>query len=88
VLGVVHYLSRISYTVFLLHFPVCLVVNAAFTEFVPAQPWPQAFGMLLAWAGSLAVGAWFHHTAEAPAMRWITRRRSTGSGLSQRPVAD
>ncbi len=88
VLGVVHYLSRISYAVFLLHFPVCLVVNAAFTEFVPAQPWPQAFGMLLAWTSSVAVGALFHHMAEAPAMRWITRRRSTGWHLGQRPVAD
>ena len=88
VLGAVHYLSRISYAVFLLHFPVCLVVNAAFTEFVPAQPWPQAFGMLLAWTSSVAVGALFHHMAEAPAMRWVTRRRSTGWRLSPRPVAD
>jgi peptidoglycan/LPS O-acetylase OafA/YrhL len=88
VLGALHYLSRISYAVFLLHFPVCLVVNAAFTEFVPPRTWPQAAGVLLAWAGSVAVGALFHHVAEAPAMRWITRRRSTGWRLSQRSVAD
>ena len=83
-LGVLHYLGRISYAVFLLHFPVCLVINAAFTEFVPAQPWPQALGMLLAWSCSVAVGALFHHVAEAPVMRWITRCRSAGWGLGFR----
>lgn len=34
--------GRISYAVFLVHFPVCLVVNAAFTRFVPAMPELQA----------------------------------------------
>ena len=88
VLGVLHYLSRISYAVFLLHFPVCLVVNAAFTEFVPSQPWPQAAGMLLAWSCSVAVGALFHHVAEAPVMRWITRCRSAGWRWGRRTAID
>ena len=88
ILCVVHYLSRISYAVFLLHFPVCLVVNAAFTEFVSPQAWPQAFGVLLAWAGSVAAGALFHHVAEVPMMRWITRCRSTGWRWARGTVAD
>jgi peptidoglycan/LPS O-acetylase OafA/YrhL len=83
-LGVLHYLGRISYAVFLLHFPVCLVVNAVFTEFVPPEPWPQALGVLLAWTGSVAVGALFHHLAEAPLMRWITRCRNAGWRLGLR----
>lgn len=83
-LGVLHYLGQISYAVFLLHFPVCLVVNAVFTEFVPPEPWPQALGVLLAWAGSVAVGALFHHLAEAPVMRWITRCRNAGWRLGLR----
>ena len=83
-LGVLHYLGRISYAVFLLHFPVCLVVNAVFTEFVPPEPWPQALGVLLAWTGSVAVGALFHHLAEAPVMRWITRCRNAGWRLGLR----
>lgn len=89
VLDGLHYLGRISYAVFLLHFPVCLVVNAAFTAFVPARPWPQAFGLLLAWAGSVAAGALFHHAAEAPLVGWIARCRSAGwrpmTGFSRRP---
>jgi len=83
-LGALHYLGQISYAVFLLHFPVCLVVNAVFTEFVPPEPWPQALGVLLAWAGSVAVGALFHHLAEAPVMRWITRCRNAGWRLGLR----
>jgi peptidoglycan/LPS O-acetylase OafA/YrhL len=60
------------------------VVNAVFTEFVPPEPWPQALGVLLAWAGSVAVGALFHHLAEAPVMRWITRCRNAGWRLGLR----
>jgi peptidoglycan/LPS O-acetylase OafA/YrhL len=59
-------LGRISYSVFLVHFPVCLIVNAAFTRFAPAEPVVQAGGMLLAWMASLAVGAAFHHWVELP----------------------
>ncbi len=60
------FLGRISYAVFLIHFPVCLVVNAAFTRFAPALPEMQAVGMLLAWAASIAVGAAFHRWIEVP----------------------
>jgi peptidoglycan/LPS O-acetylase OafA/YrhL len=59
-------LGRISYAVFLVHFPVCLVVNAAFTRFVPAVPELQALGVATAWLGSLAAGAAFHRWVEQP----------------------
>ncbi len=59
-------LGRISYSVFLVHFPVCLMVNAAFTRFVPAEPYWQAAGMLVGWAASLAAGAAFFRWVEAP----------------------
>lgn len=77
-LGRLHYLGQISYAVFLMHFPICLLVNAAFSAFVPAEPWPQAFGMLLAWVASVWAGALFHRLAEAPLMRWVTRCRAAG----------
>jgi peptidoglycan/LPS O-acetylase OafA/YrhL len=60
------FLGRISYAVFLVHFPVCLVVNAAFTRFAPADPALQAIGVLLAWAASVAAGAVFHRWVEVP----------------------
>jgi peptidoglycan/LPS O-acetylase OafA/YrhL len=59
-------LGRISYAVFLVHFPVCLVINAAFTRFVPAEPHWQLLGMLCAWGASVAAGAAFHRWVEAP----------------------
>lgn len=66
------FLGRISYSVFLVHFPVALVVNAAFTRFAPPSPQVQAVGMLLAWGASIAVGAAFYRFVETPLGR-LTR---------------
>jgi peptidoglycan/LPS O-acetylase OafA/YrhL len=68
---VVNGLGRISYSVFLIHFPVCLLVNAAFTRFIPAEPVLQALGMLIAWSASLAAGAVFHRWVEVPLGRMV-----------------
>lgn len=76
-------LGRISYSVFLVHFPVCLIVNAAFTRFVPAVPWMQAIGMASAWAASLAAGAIFYRWVEQPLVGLGLNR---GSRARQKPV--
>jgi peptidoglycan/LPS O-acetylase OafA/YrhL len=83
-LDALHYLGQISYATFLVHFPVCLVVNAAFTAFVAPLAWLQAIGVLLAWSGSIAAGALFHHLAEAPLMRLVSRFKAAGWGLARR----
>ena len=67
----VHALGRISYSVFLIHFPVCLLVNAAFTRFVPAEPEWQGLGMLVAWGASVAAGAAFFKWVEVPLGRVV-----------------
>jgi peptidoglycan/LPS O-acetylase OafA/YrhL len=64
--SVVNYLAKISYSVFLVHFPVCLVVNAVFTRFVVEQAQWQALGAVLAWLASLAAGAAFCRWVEIP----------------------
>jgi peptidoglycan/LPS O-acetylase OafA/YrhL len=64
-----------SYAVFLLHFPMGLVINAVYTQFVPARPWPQLTGVLLAWGLSAWVGWLFHGRIEQPLVRWASRRR-------------
>ncbi len=61
------WLSEISYSVFLVHFPVCLVVNAVFERFAPHAPAIQLGGMLIAWVGSIGAGAILHHLVEKPA---------------------
>lgn len=62
----VNTLGRISYSVFLIHFPVSLLVNTAFVRFAPLEPEWQALGMLTAWAASLGAGAAFHRWVEVP----------------------
>jgi peptidoglycan/LPS O-acetylase OafA/YrhL len=73
------WLGRISYSVFLVHFAVCLVVNAAFTRYAPATAGWQGSGMLAAWAASVLAGALFYRLAEAPLARLIAARRSIGA---------
>ncbi|MFC4930783.1 acyltransferase family protein [Massilia sp. GCM10023247] len=65
-------LGKISYSVFLVHFPVCLFVNAVFVSFLPSQGSLQAVGALIAWAGSLAAGAIFFRWVELPIGRALT----------------
>ncbi|SDD71013.1 Peptidoglycan/LPS O-acetylase OafA/YrhL, contains acyltransferase and SGNH-hydrolase domains [Cupriavidus sp. YR651] len=59
------YFGKISYSVFLVHFPVCLVVNAVVSHLAPGQPVINALGMGLAWVASNMAGAIFHRYVEA-----------------------
>jgi peptidoglycan/LPS O-acetylase OafA/YrhL len=58
------FLSRISYSLLLVHFPVSLLVNAMFFYLLPHEPAVQAGGMVAAWLASLAVAAAFHRHIE------------------------
>ena len=69
--NIVNALGRISYAVFLVHFPVSLLVNALFTAYAPLEPAWQALGMLTAWSASLAAGAAFHRWVELPLGRIV-----------------
>lgn len=68
------FLADISYSVFLVHYPVCLVVNAAFGRAFPADPAANALGLLVAWGLSLLAGALFHRHVETPAGALLGRR--------------
>jgi peptidoglycan/LPS O-acetylase OafA/YrhL len=72
------YLGRISYGVFLLNFPVALVVNAWFTRYASPDAWTQTFGVLVAWLACNLAGAAFHHGVE---------QRVAGLGRARRPTA-
>ena len=54
--GYLTYLGRASYSIFLVHFPISLVVNAAFFRFLPHQPIIHLFGLLLAVGASIGAG--------------------------------
>ena len=79
----VAYLSRISYAVFLLNFPIALVVNALFTRYGSADAAVQTGGVLLAWLACNLAGALFHHFVEQPLGK-LGRRRKAAPTLSAR----
>jgi peptidoglycan/LPS O-acetylase OafA/YrhL len=83
----VNRLAAISFSVFLVHFPVCLVVNAAFSRFVSEQPHEQAFGMVIAWLASLAAGAAFYRWVEKPLGRMLTGLTLSQPRMQSRAVA-
>jgi peptidoglycan/LPS O-acetylase OafA/YrhL len=68
------FLGDVSYSVFLVHYPVCLVVNALVGRAFPGDAWAGAAGMLIAWALSLLAGALFHRYVEKPTGIWLARR--------------
>jgi peptidoglycan/LPS O-acetylase OafA/YrhL len=63
------FLGRISYSLFLIHFPVCLVVNAFWSRFLPSTPHVAAAGMLVAYALSLCAAVLLHRGVEVRVLR-------------------
>lgn len=59
------YLGRISFSIFLVHFPLLLLINAAFFHFLPQQPIASAAGMLLAIGISIVAGGLFYQWIES-----------------------
>lgn len=75
-------LGQMSYSLFLVHFPVCLVVNALFVRFVPPTPLAHLGGVLLAWALSLLCAWAFHLHVERHAghFAWPGRQAARPQG--------
>lgn len=64
---VLAFLGQISYSVFLVHFPICLIVNALFVQLGFSSPGAAIFGLFLAWTASIAGGTLFYRWIESPA---------------------
>ena len=62
--AVIGYLSRVSYPVFLLHYPVILVTGAVVGNLWPDSVQMNALGMLAAWALSLLAGSAMYRAVE------------------------
>lgn len=69
-------LGQISYSVFLIHFPVCLLVNAVVSHFWPVQLLANTLGMLTAFGLSLMAGDALYRWVESPRARWRGLRKS------------
>lgn len=57
-------LADMSYSLFLIHFPTCLVLNALWSSHLPATPWLSLLGMVVAWGLSLVAAFSFYHLVE------------------------
>lgn len=73
------FLGRISYAVFLVHFPVYLLASAAFAQAGVEDAWAGLLALAMGWAASLVAGALFHRWIEcraaAPWPRIVWRPR-------------
>ncbi len=69
----ISYLGRISFSIFLVHFPLLLLVNAAFSVLFPNHPVANAYGLLLALCISVMGGALFYKWIESrPVLHRLT----------------
>jgi peptidoglycan/LPS O-acetylase OafA/YrhL len=53
------FLGQISYSVFLVHFPICLIANALFANLGFTSPTAAVFGLFLAWTAALPAARCF-----------------------------
>lgn len=71
---VLHYFGSTSFALFLIHFPVFLLVTASFHHVSPGNPGMGAFGLLFAWLASILAADVFHRGIEVPFARWRKRQ--------------
>jgi peptidoglycan/LPS O-acetylase OafA/YrhL len=63
-------LGRISYSLFLIHFPVLLLVSAAVNELAPAGPWVDLVGLAVTFALSIGAAALLYRWVESRPATW------------------
>jgi peptidoglycan/LPS O-acetylase OafA/YrhL len=69
-------LGQMSYSVFLIHFPVCLLVSAVVSHFWPTQLAANALGMLAAFLLSLLAGSALYRGVESRHAPWRRVRQA------------
>lgn len=63
-------LGRISYSLFLIHFPMLLLVSALFRRFLPDTPWIDLGGLGIALVLSIAAARPLHRHVECRPVTW------------------
>jgi peptidoglycan/LPS O-acetylase OafA/YrhL len=86
-------LGLVTYSLFLVHFPICLLVNAWWSYGLPPDPWMAMLGMGIAWVLSMAGAVIFYHVVETRLARLRLPTTGAWKGLANRakivrPVAD
>lgn len=68
-------LGTMSYSIFLIHFSVCLLVNAVVSHFWPTQVLANAAGLFAAFGLSLAAGRALYRGVESRRVSWLPALR-------------
>lgn len=76
----IRWLASISYSLFLVHFPVSLVSNALWSSYVPATPRLSLLGMLAAYTLSMLTAVVFHYELELRVIRLGRAARARPKG--------
>ena len=74
-------IGLMSYSIFLIHFPVCVLVNAVVTYFWPTQLFANVIGLFTAFALSLLAGVVLYRGVEARGAAALHRAQSTSAAL-------
>ena len=61
------FLGQISYSIFLVHFPILLLANGLYAKLGLASTSSAIFGLILAWTASLVAATLFYRWIESPA---------------------
>jgi len=64
---IIHYLGKISYSLFLVHFSVLMMTNAIFSWLNITNPTSGILFMLISWIGSVILADFFYRQIEMPA---------------------
>jgi peptidoglycan/LPS O-acetylase OafA/YrhL len=67
------YFSRISYSLFLIHFPIALLINAGVARWGGTEPAVNLSGLIFAWIGCNIAGVVFYHLVEHRTRTWSER---------------
>ncbi len=82
----IHYLGGTSYALFLIHYPVYVVVGAVFQRIAPETTLHAVWGLGFAWLFSMACADMFHRWVELPLER-LRKRRLACLQSSVQPAA-
>jgi peptidoglycan/LPS O-acetylase OafA/YrhL len=66
----VQWLSKVSYSVFLIHYAVILGVSAWVSAYWPEDVWANAWGMLVSAVLSIGLGSALHRLTELQSHDW------------------
>ncbi|SDI20012.1 acyltransferase family protein [Propionivibrio dicarboxylicus] len=64
------WLGKISYSVFLIHFPLILLANALFSQLTPVSPGIVLSWTIGTWASAVLAGAFFFRAIESRSTHW------------------